>query len=265
MGKEMTEQQLHALVERMHEVFDTVSAEPLTPEEIDAPLSDDGLRVDYELRHGRMGCVLTRRVMAGGRPWQLRMTAPLADEVLPESRMTDRERELCRDEMNHDFLSGVYNRRYLETVLAGDMAAWHSEGRAAAVAFVSLDAYSELVRREGQPAVDELVCFVANQWKKYFWQPREKVVCRLTGSVFVIGCADCTRAALEEQVRTLYAQMPRACVTTSGMMRRMPFTLSIACADLAEAAAHDWKSVYTLADSRLRAVNDAGGDGVFAG
>ena len=27
--------------------------------------------------------------------------------------MSARERELCREDLNHDFLSGVYNRRYL--------------------------------------------------------------------------------------------------------------------------------------------------------
>ncbi len=56
------------------------------------------------------------------------MTAPLAGNVLPEDRMIPRERELCRDDLNHDFLSGVYNRRYFETEFCPRLDHWTERG-----------------------------------------------------------------------------------------------------------------------------------------
>ena len=52
----------------------------------EAPLcdgwQDDGLRVDYELRNGRVDCVLHRRVEADGKCWELEMCAPLAGNII---------------------------------------------------------------------------------------------------------------------------------------------------------------------------------------
>ena len=52
--------------------------------------------------------------------------------------------------------------------------------------------------RESDAVMGQLVCFVANQWKKHFDQPAERVVCRLSDTLFAIGCADRTRRELEE-------------------------------------------------------------------
>ena len=80
--------------------------------------------VDYELRGGQVDCVLRRCVVADGKVWQLQMTAPLAGNDLPEDRMTPREREMCRDDMNHDFVTGVFNRRYYETEFCTKLDEW---------------------------------------------------------------------------------------------------------------------------------------------
>ena len=101
MKKECTEQDLRELARSAQAVFEAVT---LTEAPLCDGWQDDGLRVDYELRNGRVDCVLHRRVEADGKCWELEMCAPLAGNVLPEERMTPRERELCREDMNHDFL-----------------------------------------------------------------------------------------------------------------------------------------------------------------
>ena len=136
MDREWTEQDLHTFVRNAQAVFEEVS---LTPAQPGTGWQDEGLQVDYELRGGRVDCVLHRSIQADGKMWQLQMTAPLAGNVLPEERMTPRERELCRDDLSHDFLTGVYNRRYLETVFAEVLAECATQGRSAAVALVTLD------------------------------------------------------------------------------------------------------------------------------
>ena len=101
MKNEWTEQDLRRFVESSRPVFQDVSLTQVD-EDADRCWQDDGLMVDYELRGGQVDCVLRRCVVADGKVWQLQMTAPLAGNDLPEDRMTPREREMCRDDMNHD-------------------------------------------------------------------------------------------------------------------------------------------------------------------
>ena len=90
MEKQWTEQDLHSFVQTAQAVFDSVS---LTEEQPEPGWQDESLQVDYELRGGRVDCVLHRIVEADGKRWKLQMSAPLAGNVLPEERMTPRERE----------------------------------------------------------------------------------------------------------------------------------------------------------------------------
>lgn len=151
MKKECTEQDLRELARSAQAVFEAVT---LTEAPCCDGWQDDSLRVDYELRNGRVDCVLHRKVEADGKCWELEMCAPLAGNVLPEERMTPRERELCREDMSHDFLTGVYNRRYLETVFAQKLEQCAAQGRKAAVALVSIDNGQKLRDTYGQPVMD---------------------------------------------------------------------------------------------------------------
>ena len=165
MDREWTEQDLRTFAEGAQAAFETVLLDELPQ---DTGWQDEGLQVSYSLCNGRVSCVLHRTVRADGKLWRITMSAPLAGNLLPEERMSARERELCREDLNHDFLSGVYNRRYLETVIAAELDRWAEQGRRAAVALVSLDHGAQLRDTYGQPVMDQLICFVANQWKKYF-------------------------------------------------------------------------------------------------
>lgn len=236
MKKECTEQDLRELARSAQAVFEAVT---LTEAPLCDGWQDDGLRVDYELRNGRVDCVLHRRVEADGKCWEL---------------------EMCREDMSHDFLTGVYNRRYLETVFAQKLEQCAAQGRKAAVALVSIDNGQKLRDTYGQPVMDQLHCFVGNQWKKNFDTPATRVVCRLTGSIFAVGCLDADGKQLAEEMQNLYRQMPRECITTTGMMRRVPFTLSCGVASFEDVQAKNWQALYELCDARLREAQNAGGD-----
>lgn len=73
--------------------------------------------------------------------------------------------------------------------------------------------------------------------EKSFDTPATRVVCRLTGSIFAVGCLDADGKQLAEEMQNLYRQMPRECITTTGMMRRVPFTLSCGAAGLEDVSA----------------------------
>ena len=261
MKNEWTEQDLRQFVESSRPVFQDVSLTQVD-EDADRCWQDDGLMVDYELRGGQVDCVLRRCVVADGKVWQLQMTAPLAGNDLPEDRMTPREREMCRDDMNHDFVTGVFNRRYYETEFCTKLDEWTDCHRCAALALVSIDDAEKLSARESDAVMGQLVCFVANQWKKHFDRPAERVVCRLADSLFVIGCADKNCKELEEELHTLYGQMPHECVASVGLMKMVPIPQSIAVACTSEVRGRNWEAVFQLCRQRLEAVQQAGGDQV---
>lgn len=261
MKNEWTEQDLRQFVESSRPVFQDVSLTQVD-EDADRCWQDDGLMVDYELRGGQVDCVLRRCVVADGKVWQLQMTAPLAGNDLPEDRMTPREREMCRDDMNHDFVTGVFNRRYYETEFCTKLDEWTDCHRCAALALVSIDGAEKLPARESDAVMGQLVCFVANQWKKHFDRPAERVVCRLADSLFVIGCADKNCKELEEELHTLYGQMPHECVASVGLMKMVPIPQSIAVACTSEVRGRNWEAVFQLCRQRLEAVQQAGGDQV---
>lgn len=82
----------------------------------------------------------------------------------------------------------------------------------------------------------------------------------LTGSVFVVGSVDTTGPQLAARMQELYEQMPHECITTTGMMHRVQFTMSGAAAGLDEVEAKNWPALYELCDARLRKVQASGGD-----
>ena len=259
MKKEWTEQDLRAFAENAQTAFEDVTLTEADEEAADT-WQDDGLQVDYVLRNGQVDCVLRRLIEADGKLWQLQMTAPLAGSDLPEDRMTARERELCRDDMNHDFLTGVFNRRYFETEFCTRLDEWTDAHRCASLALVALDDEDGMRTRQGDAVMNQLVCFVATQWKKYYDRPAERVVCRLTDTLFAIGCADKNCGELAEELNGIYAEMPRACVASVGLMRRVPFTQSIGCACTGEVRGKNWDALYQLCEQRLKAAQTAGGD-----
>ena len=263
MKKEWTEQDLRAFAENAQTAFEDVTLTEAEEESI-GEWQDDGLQVDYVLRNGQVDCVLRRLIPADGKLWQLQMTAPLAGSDLPEDRMTPRERELCRDDMNHDFLSGVFNRRYFETEFCTRLDEWTDAHRCASLALVELDDVDSLRAKQGDAVMDQLVCFVANQWKKHYDRPAERVVCRLSDTLFAIGCADKSCAELAEELNGIYAEMPRECVASVGLMRLVPFTQSIGCACTSEVRGKNWDALYQLCEQRLKAARTAGGNQIVA-
>ena len=263
MKNEWTEQDLRQFVQEAEPAFESVDLTQLDEANV-RYWQDDGLMVDYELCNGQVYCVLRRQILAEGKIWQLQMTAPLAGSSLPEDRMTPRERELCREDMNHDFLTGVFNRRYFETEFCTKMDEWADNHRCASLALVSLDEAAALRAQYGPQVMSQLVCFVANQWKKHYDRPAERVVCRLTDTLFAIGCADKTCAELADELRGLYARMPGECVASVGLMRRVAFTQSIGCACTCEVRGKNWDALYDLCAQRLSKAKANGGSCVCA-
>ena len=59
--------------------------------------------------------------------------------------------------------------------------------------------------------------------------------------------------------------MPHECVLCGGMLRRLPFTLTAACAGTEEIRGKNWAALYGLCVRRLETALAAGGDQVYQG
>ena len=68
----------------------------------------------------------------------------------------------------------------------------------------------------GQPVMDQVICNIANQWKKHYDTPGSRTVCRLHGGVLLIACKGMDAAALAGEMRRHYVQMPCDCVAARG-------------------------------------------------
>ena len=261
MKKGCTVQDLQKLAEALQAVFDDVSVVEL-PLECEDHWQDDAMQVSYEQGGGQVSCVLRRRVQTDRGSYGIQMSAPLAGNTLPEDRMTERERELVREDLNRDFLTGAYNRRYIETVFRQKLDKILSEGGQAAAALVSLDEADRLRYTHGQPALDQIVCTIVNQWKKHYDLPCSRVVCRLHGEILLIVCEGMTVEQLGAEIRQYYEEMPCDCIAGTGMMSRVAFTLSIGVAGTAELpeGQRSWEGLYHLCDKRLCAAVADGGD-----
>ncbi|MCI2046320.1 MAG: diguanylate cyclase [Faecalibacterium sp.] len=257
MERNFTSAHLAEVLRQMQSIFDT--AEVTDAENVPAA----GMTVGYTSRMDGTDCVLSCPITVDGAPKMLRLSVGVAGAAPAEDPGAARELEMYRDDMNRDFLSGAYNRRYWESVFCRGISAHVAAGQPVAVALVKVDDFGAIVKAHGQPVGDQLVCYVANVWKKYYDEKDEKIVCRLTGHTFAVGCVGAEAIDLESQLRVLYEQMNLTCTSTVGMMCRVPFTLSIAAAGTDEVSDKVWPELYALCDQRLRAQIAAGGNGVY--
>ena len=257
MERNFTSAELADLIAQLEKVFDV--AEVTEGDEKAA----NGFTLGYAAGMNGTDCVLACPVTVDGVRRTLRLAGAAAGTAQAEDAVSARERELYRDDLIRDFLTGAYNRRFWESVFCKKIGARVAAGQPVAVALVKIDNYADVVRAHGQPVADQLVCCVANQWKKYYDEGSEKVVCRLAGATYAVGCVGAEELDLETQMRVLYEKMNRECLATVGMMCRVPFTLSVACAGTDEVDSKVWPELYAICDQRLRAMTAAGGNGVY--
>ena len=215
-----------------------------------------------------MGLENTAFVPPGFEPLPEMVRVPLVGSIACGSPITAEQNIECYIGVpaawHADFALTCHGSSMAPTICDGDIVCIRcqpevEQGEIAAVR-IGEEATLKHFHRQGDAVMNQLVCFVANQWKKYYDRPAERVVCRLTDTLFAIGCADKNCAELAEELNGIYAEMPRACVASVGLMRRVPFTQSIGCACTGEVRGKNWDALYQLCEQRLKAAQTAGGD-----
>ena len=253
MKMDYTAAELAALTEALGCVFEVVEQTVPTPSESGV----DGLCIGYEQTLDDVRAVITRRIRVDGEDRMLRLTGLLASA---EPGVTARELSIYRDEMVRDFLTGTYNRAYWDSRMITKLNDCAATGRPAAVALVRIDNFDALLQQYGSEDIDQLVCYVANLWKRFYDEGDEKTVCRMGESTFAVVCCGADELDLQVQMRYLYEKMHLVCTSTHGMLRNIPFTMSVACAGLNEVEEKTAAGLYRTASRRLVKVIQDGGN-----
>jgi len=159
-----------------------------------------------------------------------------------------------------DQLTGLNNRRYLESHLAGMLDRAAGRGRPLTLMMLDIDHFKAVNDTYGHKAGDEVLRAFAARARKMIRSI--DLLCRLGGEEFVIVMPDTAIA-----VAVKIAERVRACIEGAGFEiddsgRRIPVTVSVGLADRGAEANPD--ALLKRADRALYAAKNAGRNRVFA-
>jgi diguanylate cyclase (GGDEF)-like protein len=135
------------------------------------------------------------------------IVSALARRLFSASRAIEAREAAAQHLANHDALTGLPNRRLLETQLVAFAAAAEREGTRLAIACVDVDRFKDINDTLGHHAGDQLICALADRLRETV--PESDFVARLGGDEFAVmrNCAS------DEDAEALLATV-RACFAT---------------------------------------------------
>lgn len=172
--------------------------------------------------------------------------------------LTYRQRyEALRKRLTLDPLTGIFNRRFFDEFLPGELERSHKLGLPASLLMIDVDEFKKINDRHGHPQGDRILQTVAKTLKEGVRS--SDAACRYGGDEFVIvmpdadnlaarRLADCLRARLDERFQALEETAPGASATVTIGIATFP-TGAVTAGQLVD-----------LADQRLYAGKQAGRD-----
>jgi len=155
-----------------------------------------------------------------------------ARHVITQVQDVSERKELARNLeylVDHDFLTGLHNRRLFETELAREVERAKRYGTPAALLVIDLDHFKEINDSLGHQAGDGLLKGVAGLLKQR--ARKADVLARLSGDEFALllpqTSADRAEVVADEIVKTLNRRMP----TTTGESSAVTASVGVAVSD----------------------------------
>ena len=156
-----------------------------------------------------------------------------------------------------DYVTGAFNREYLDTVYADMVKNMAANGTNVCFAEVSVDGLDHIHDQYGRSAVDIVMGYVVSLLKQQInMEVRDGLVAKLGGSCVILSSEGRDYPAFVEWMNELYKNARKECVVD--IYKRLKFTMSISTADWAEGG--DWQTVANILDQRLRKARELGGN-----
>ena len=154
----------------------------------------------------------------------------------------------CREELCRDYVTGVYNRAYLDAAFRGRITAAASSGKPVSIALVGINEYATLCRTESTAAADRCLNTAAGVLSLALdGMGTETTLIRLEDGVFLVVAVGVSARELENCLQEALRNARRNFGIT--LARRGEFTATVASADWVETGS--WDLMVSLAESRL--------------
>ncbi|MEE0799806.1 MAG: GGDEF domain-containing protein [Gemmiger sp.] len=262
--QEYTLEQFGAQIAALRNVFDKVQVidprasvllDPATMEPAGTadpvPELDERGRAAKPLMSGPFGFALYQAVVAGGRPCVLQLTYTMPDGPSVNDREANALQRMLkqyREDLRRDYVTGVYNRSFLDTEYRYYVAEQARSGKPVCMVMARVNEFGDLIRNEGATAADCCLNAAAGILQLAVSQDEsENAVVRLEDGVFLIVAVGSTADRMEGILRKAI-DGGRKCFSLS-LSRRGEFTVTLGSADWAEAG--NWELMMALAEQRL--------------
>jgi GGDEF domain-containing protein len=175
-------------------------------------------------------------------------TLPGADDGTRDAVAFRRLMNQYDEELHQDYVTGVYNRRYLDEEYVPKLLDRIAEGTRVSVALACVEDFSGILNRDGRDAADRCLTVAAGILQIAAGLDRQKgILARLDDGNFLITAADTSRADLEKRLKSAIAGSRR--VFSSTLSRRGEFGISVGTAEWTETGS--WDLLLALAAQRL--------------
>lgn len=220
-------------------------ADQPTGEYCQLPVLDDQGRGWQPLSGEELSLLLYYSVAVENRACLLLISCHLPDTLRAENREANallRQLAKYQEELNRDYVTGAYNRRYLAETWQPAMT-----GHTPCAVLVRVNEYASVCSEYGSDAGDNCLNAAAGLLQQAVGIDTNKaILVRLEDGVFLLA-ADCPGRQMERQLREILNESRR--VFNISLSRRAEYTLAVACADWAEAGS--WDLMLSLAEQRL--------------
>jgi diguanylate cyclase (GGDEF)-like protein/PAS domain S-box-containing protein len=152
--------------------------------------------------------VYGNRMEIGGKPAVISMFMDVTERIRAERELRALQ-ETLREQANHDALTGLYNRHYLEVTLGRELIRAQREGYPVAVIMGDLDRFKAINDRYGHLAGDEVLRTFGDLLKRD--ARGSDIYCRFGGEEFLLvlpGMAEESAVKRAEQLRSAIAAAP---------------------------------------------------------
>ena len=152
-----------------------------------------------------------------------------------------------REEMRRDYVTGVYNRAFLDSTYRKKVAAAACAGKPVSVVAARVNEYWNLLREEGAHAADCCLNTAAGILQLAAGPDQQNAVVRLEDGIFLVVSVGTPAAKLQAALHEALGESRRTFGIT--LSRRGEFTVSLSSADWGEAGS--WDLMVALAEQRL--------------
>ncbi|MFR1288490.1 MAG: diguanylate cyclase domain-containing protein [Subdoligranulum sp.] len=196
------------------------------------------------------GFVFYQNIQVENRPFVLAATYFLTADLPANDREANALLRLLgqyREEMRRDYVTGVYNRAFLDSTYRKKVAAAACAGKPVSVVAARVNEYWNLLREEGAHAADCCLNTAAGILQLAAGPDQQNAVVRLEDGIFLVVSVGTPAAKLQAALHEALGESRRTFGIT--LSRRGEFTVSLSSADWGEAGS--WDLMVALAEQRL--------------